>query len=89
MSGARILKRLIAMKRDAHSRWSIEDVVFVCRGIGLICKPPVTGAHYVVWHPKIEGLLTIPARRTIRPFYIMLFVELAERALKIERLSLE
>ena len=89
MSSTRVLKRLIAMKRNAHSGWTIEDIAFLCRGVGLVCKPPAIGSHYAIGHPRIEGLLTIPARRPIRPFYIMVFVELAERVMQIERFDLE
>lgn len=89
MSGARILKRLIAMRRNPRNGWTIDDIVFVSRGVGLTCKPPANGSHYVVWQPEIEGLLTIPARRPIKPFYIMLFVQLVERTLEVERLELQ
>jgi hypothetical protein len=89
MSGTRILKRLIAMRRNPGNDWTIGDIIFVCRRVGLICKPPTTESHYVVWQPRIEGFLTIPARRPIKPFYIMLFVELVQSALNVERLELE
>ena len=89
MSGSRILNRLIAMRRDPQNGWAIEDVEFLCRGVGLICRPAASGSHYVVWQPKIEGLLTIRANRPLKPFYIMLFVQLFERALEVERLKLE
>jgi hypothetical protein len=37
-----------------------------------------------VSHPKVEGLLTIPARRPIKPFYVMLLVQLVESVLELE-----
>lgn len=77
------------MRRDPRNNWTTDDIVFVGRGVGLICKPPANGSHYVVWQPKIDGLLTIPARRPIKPFYIMLFVQLVEGALENERLDLK
>ena len=89
MSGSRILKRLIAMRRDPRNGWAIEDVEFLCRGVGLICRPSTSGSHYVVWQPKVEGLLTIRPSRPLKPFYIMLFVQLVERALEVERLELQ
>lgn len=89
MSGSRILKLLIAMRQNPRNGWAIEDVEFLCRGVGLICRPSANGSHYVVWQPKIEGLLTIRPNRPLKPFYIMLFVQLVERALDVERLELE
>jgi hypothetical protein len=89
MAGSRILKRLIAMRQNPRNGWAIEDVEFLCRGVGLICRPSANTSHYVVWQPKIEGLLTIRPNRPLKPFYIMLFVQLVERALEVERLELE
>ena len=72
------------MKRNPQNNWTINDVVFLCRAFGLICKPPANGSHYVIGRPGIKGLLTVPARRPIKPIYIMLLVQLVERALEIE-----
>ncbi len=66
------------MKRDPRDNWTISDVALVCRDFGLDCKPPSTGSHYIVSHPKIEGLLPIPVRRRIKPIYIMLLIDMIE-----------
>lgn len=73
-------KIFAAMKRDPRDDWNIPDVAVVCSGFGLDCKPPTQGAqsHYIVSHPVIDGLLPVPARRRIKPIYIMLFIEMIE-----------
>lgn len=72
--------RFDAMKRDPCGAWKISDVAVVCGSFGLDCKPPREGSqsHYIVSHPEIEGLLPIPARRPIKPIYIMLFIDMVE-----------
>lgn len=85
---SRSKKRLAEMKRNPRNGWTIHDVVSLCRAFCLICRPPPSnGSHYVVGRPTIKGLLTIPACRPIKPIYIMLLVQLVERALEIEGLE--
>jgi hypothetical protein len=84
MSVTQAFKQLASMRRRPSDNWTIRDVEFLCRNLGLVCKPPARGEHHVVSQPKVEGLLTIPTRRPIKPFYIMLLVQLAESALELE-----
>jgi hypothetical protein len=72
------------MKRNPHNHWTIEDVAFLCRNLGLQYRPPPPGSHCVISHPRIEGLLTIPAERPLKPIYVMLLAQLAEGMLEIE-----
>ena len=84
MSGTKVLECLLAMKRNPRNGWTIEDVTFLCRGLRLQCESSENDSNYVVSHSLIDGSLTIPARRPIKPIYIMLLVQLAETALEIE-----
>lgn len=61
-----LLERMRANPRD----WRIEDVISVCRTAGATCTPPRNGSHYKVKHEAVANLLTIPARRPIKPIYI-------------------
>ena len=56
----------------------------MCRSFGIEGDLPSNGSNYVVWHPEIDGQLTIPAKRPIKPIYIQLLVSLVEGALKLE-----
>ena len=50
--------------------WRIEDVLSVYAGFGIACTPPRKGSHYKVKHDNMAEILTIPARRPIKPVYI-------------------
>ena len=58
--------------------WRIEDVATVCAAFGLACTPPYKGSHYKVKHESQAKVLTVPARRPIKPFYIEALVELVD-----------
>src|SRR5262249_33173432 len=63
-------KRLEAMRRNPAADWRIADVETVCGGLGIDCTPPAHGSHYTVSHASQRAILTIPARRPIKPVYI-------------------
>ena len=82
---SRSLKRLEGMKRQPQKEWTVEDVIDVCRIYGVRCLTPPKGSHYVLSHHLIDGLLTLPARRPLKPFHIMLFVELVEAVVESKK----
>jgi hypothetical protein len=71
-------KRLAAMKRNPHDDWTINDIMSLCRTFGIDCDRPCHGSHYTVSYPRVEGILTVPARGPLKPIYVMLFVQLIE-----------
>jgi len=74
-------KRLDAMRRNAKDDWTIEDIESVCREyaeFGLTLEPPSHGSHYKVSHPECEEILTIPARKLIKPIYVKRFVSMID-----------
>ncbi|MEA3061051.1 MAG: hypothetical protein QOJ94_832 [Sphingomonadales bacterium] len=50
--------------------WRIEDVATVCLAFGIACTPPRKGSHYKVKHESQAEMLTVPAHRPIKPWYI-------------------
>jgi hypothetical protein len=64
--GEKLLERMRANPRD----WRIEDVEAVCTAFGIACTPPRKGSHYKVKHESRRDVLTVPARRPIKPVYI-------------------
>jgi predicted RNA binding protein YcfA (HicA-like mRNA interferase family) len=58
--------------------WTVKDAEKVCRNFGLEWQRASRGSHYIVSHPKIEGLLPIPAKRPIKPIYIMLLAQMID-----------
>ena len=72
-------KRLAEMRRNPRGDWSIDDVKVVCHEYGIELRPPSSGSHYKISHAGITEILTIPARRPIKPIYIRRLVALIER----------
>jgi len=62
-----LLKR---MRRNPSSDWQIRDVEAVCREHGLLFRPGKGTSHAHAKHPRAREILTIPARRPIKPVYI-------------------
>jgi hypothetical protein len=82
VSGAeKVLIRMRSNPRD----WRIEDVVSVCRAFGIVCTAPSAGSHYKVKHASMTDILTIPARRPIKPVYIRELVRFVDRVREGER----
>lgn len=64
--GGKLLERMRANPYD----WRIDDVAAVCAAFGIACTPPRKGSHYKVKHGSQRNVLTVPARRPIKPVYI-------------------
>ena len=64
--GEKLLERMRNNPRD----WRIEDVEAVCAAFGVACTAPRKGSHYKVKHESQAEMLTVPARRPIKPVYI-------------------
>ena len=58
------------MRQNPRRNWSIDDVAKVCTENGIQCMSPTRGTHYKVASPLLDGHLTVPAHRPIKPFYI-------------------
>jgi hypothetical protein len=59
------------MRANPRGNWKISDVEAVCRDQGITCSPPRGGgSHYKVSHPSQRDILTMPARRPLKPIYI-------------------
>jgi hypothetical protein len=62
---------LAQMRRNPAGDWTIADVERACRQAGVGCVPPTGGgSHYKVSHPSQAEILTIPARKPVKPIYI-------------------
>ena len=58
--------------------WRIEDVATLCAAFGVACTAPRKGSHYKVKHESQAEMLTIPARRPIKPVYIADLVQVID-----------
>lgn len=67
------------MRRNPAGDWTIGDVQSLCSGLGWQCLPPTGGgSHWKVVVPGSDAILTVPARRPIKPVYIRKLVDYAK-----------
>ena len=69
------------MRANPFGDWTMKDVESVCRANGFTCRPPTGGgSHFKVSHLDFRDILTIPARRPIKPVYIRKLVGMIAQA---------
>ena len=72
-------KLLDRMRRNPAGDWTIHDVQTLCKGLGWVCLPPSGGgSHWKIAIPGSEAILTIPAKRPIKPVYIRKLMDYAK-----------
>ena len=62
-----LLDRMLA---NPAADWTIADIERLCREEALQMRAPAHGSHYTVFSDALDGILTVPARRPIKPVYI-------------------
>ena len=70
--------KLLARMRENPRDWRIEDVIALCAAFGIACTAPRKGSHYKVKHESQADILTVPARRPIKPVYIVELVRFVD-----------
>ena len=73
-----IAAKLLNKMRNNPLGWSVSDVKSVSAKFGLNIRDG-KGSHFVVYHPSIPTILTIPAKRPIKPVYIKMLIELIDQ----------
>jgi hypothetical protein len=64
-------KILQRMRDNPAADWRVADIEAVCRLCGLLMTAPRGGgSHYKIRRPGGHAILTVPARRPIKPVYI-------------------
>ena len=66
------------MRGNPAGDWHIRDVEAVCREYSLLFRPGKGTSHCHAKHPSAREILTIPARRPIKPVYIRKLVRYIE-----------
>lgn len=67
------------MQRNPAGDWTIADIEQVCRETGWRCLPPTGGgSHWKIAKAGQPFILTVPARRPIKPVYIRRLVTMLE-----------
>lgn len=70
-------KLLEKMRRNPRSDWKIEDFKAIAAHYDVDWRSP--GGSHVVFVSSRGDVLTIPARRPIKPVYVKQFVEMIDR----------
>jgi len=72
-------KLLEDMRGNPAGDWTIKNVETLCRQLGLTCNPPRGGgSHYKVSSPRLDGIMTIPAKKPVKKAYIKLLVSMCD-----------
>jgi hypothetical protein len=73
-------KLLTRMRQNPAGDWTIKDIERLCSGMGWQCLPPSGGgSHWKISAADQETILTIPARRPIKPIYVRKLLAMMER----------
>lgn len=62
--------------RNNPRDWRIEDLKIIADKVGMSYRQP--GTSHVTFRAKAGRMLTVPAKKPIKPIYIKLFVELVD-----------
>jgi hypothetical protein len=65
------------MRQNPKSDWRMSHIETICDAFaetGITLRKPKRGGYFMVSHPVMEEILTIPANKPIKPVYIKKFV---------------
>jgi hypothetical protein len=72
-------KLLDQMRRNPAGDWTIQDIQKLCNRLGWSCLPPMGGgSHWKIAPTGHDSILTIPAKRPIKPIYIRKLMEMVK-----------
>ena len=71
------------MRDNPRGDWQHADAEKLCREVGLQIEAPSRGSHFKVYSLHFDEPLTVPAHRPIKPVYIRLPVDWAQRHLDL------
>tara|TARA_B100000315_G_C14069388_1_gene359910 strand:- start:235 stop:480 length:246 start_codon:yes stop_codon:yes gene_type:complete len=72
--GGKLLRDMRNNPRDRR----IDDVLTIARRFGIEVRNP-RGSHVVLFHGAVADILSIPARKPVKPVYIRKLVDMIDR----------
>lgn len=75
-------KLLGRMESNPRDDWRLENLISVAKQLGIECRPPNKGSHYVFSCPGFSYNLTVPHKRPIKPVYVKQFTEMCRLHMK-------
>ena len=73
---SKVDKKLQAMRTNPKDDWKIDDMKSLANRYGIDCRQ--RGTSHVTFTCPNGSMLTVPARKPIKPVYIKKFVDLLE-----------
>ena len=73
------IEKLLAKMRNNPQNWKMEDVDRIAGYYGFE-KRLASGSHVTFKHPSLTTILTVPARKPIKPVYIKKLLKLIDEA---------
>jgi hypothetical protein len=75
---------MLQKMRQSPSGWRIEDLMRVAEGNGIEWRRPGRGGSHVIFSATgVTKIVSVPAKRPIKPVYIRQFLELVDTAKEI------
>ncbi|PIE46490.1 MAG: hypothetical protein CSA42_08285 [Gammaproteobacteria bacterium] len=71
------LEKTIQKMRENPRDWKIETLESIARRMGVLIRKS-GGSHVVFFHEQSELVITVPAKRPIKPIYIYQFLSLLD-----------
>jgi hypothetical protein len=71
-------KLLEKMRRNPRGDWQIAELKAIAAHYGIASRSP--GGSHVVFVSGDGSILTVPARRPIKPVYVKMFVEMIDKS---------
>ncbi len=71
------IEKILEKMRNNPQDWRVEDVERIACHFGF-AKRTTSGSHVTFSHQKLVHILTIPARRPIKPVYIKKLLKLID-----------
>lgn len=70
--------KLLRGMRNNPRDWRLDDVLTIAGRFGIEVRNP-RGSHVVLCHGAVTDILSIPARKPVKPVYIRKLVEMIDR----------
>ena len=71
--------------RGNQAGWRIEDLQAIADGNGVEWRRPGRGGSHVIFSaPRVREIVSVPAKRPIKPVYIRQFLALIDSAAEVK-----
>jgi hypothetical protein len=72
------IEKMLDKMRNNPKDWRIEDLHKIAERYEIVWTRPSGGSSHETFRTKDGGMLTVPAKRPIKPIYIKKFLELID-----------